>query len=598
MDWIICFCLAMGFLALAAVIATVFYFKKSKRGRIITSFHVVFGGVFVSTFTAFIPIYSSLVPDSASKGWNVFLFSLHNTLQCFTLDSDRASILGGIACPEVGLAAAYSIFLSLVYVIAPVLTFTFLISFFKNISAVFRYWIRFPFKKVYIFSELNERSLALASDLKKNHRFAVIVFTDVFEENDEVSYELVEQAKDLRAICFKKDILAVNFKAHSSAASIIFFVMGSDETENISQSMKLIDTYKDRANTRLFVFSSRVESELLLTKKDKGLMKVRRVNEVRSLVNRLLYEKGSDLFKNAAELPGGDKKISAVIVGLGGHGTEMLKSLSWFCQMDGYHVSIDAFERDPLAESRFTALAPELMSEKYNGKIIPGEAEYTIRIHSGIDVASEQFAEEIQKITDATYVFVSLGSDEMNIKTAIDLRKLFERMKIKPTIHAVVSGTDEKESLAGITNYRGQEYNISFIGDIKQSYSEAVILNSKLEEDALNRHKKWGKENEFWDYEYNYNSSVASAIHLKARIECGVAGADKAEEDLTKEERDSIEVIEHRRWNAYMRSEGYVYSGSPDKASRNDLAKMHHDLVDYSSLTDDEKRKDSKVGTK
>ena len=47
-----------------------------------------------------------------------------------------------------------------------------------------------------------------------------------------------------------------------------------------------------------------------------------------------------------------------------------------------------------------------------------------------------------------------------------------------------------------------------------------------------------------------------------------------------------------------MRAEGYVYSGSKDKKSRNDLAKMHHDLVDYSALSEEDKRKDSSVGTK
>ena len=73
--------------------------------------------------------------------------------------------------------------------------------------------------------------------------------------------------------------------------------------------------------------------------------------------------------------------------------------------------------------------------------------------------------------------------------------------------------------------------------------------------------------------------------------------AAKAEADLAEAERDIIEVLEHRRWNAYMRSEGYVFSGSTDKSSRNDLAKMHNDLVDFSSLTEEEKRKDSAVGT-
>ena len=194
-------------------------------------------------------------------------------------------------------------------------------------------------------------------------------------------------------------------------------------------------------------------------------------------------------------------------------------------------------------------------------------------------------------------MFVALGSDEMNIRAAVDLRMLFERMKIKPAIQAVIYSTDEKEALKGITNYRKQAYDVEFIGDRNTSYSEKVIMSSELEEDALQRHLKWGNEEEFWQYEYNYNSSVASAIHMKARIACGIPGAAKKDEDLTDEERKIVETLEHRRWNAYMRSEGYIYSGSSEKSSRNDLAKMHHDLVDYSSLAEEEKRKDSKIGT-
>ena len=90
---------------------------------------------------------------------------------------------------------------------------------------------------------------------------------------------------------------------------------------------------------------------------------------------------------------------------------------------------------------------------------------------------------------------------------------------------------------------------------------------------------------------------MASAIHMKARVLCGIPGADKEESELTIEERDIIEPLEHRRWNAYMRSEGYVYSGSPEKSSRNDLAKKHHNLVYFDSLTEEDKRKDSSVGT-
>ena len=52
------------------------------------------------------------------------------------------------------------------------------------------------------------------------------------------------------------------------------------------------------------------------------------------------------------------------------------------------------------------------------------------------------------------------------------------------------------------------------------------------------------------------------------------------------------------RWNVYMRSEGYVYSGSDEASSRNDLGKMHHNLVVFERLSDEDKRKDSRVGIK
>lgn len=597
MGWMTGLVISVLVLLVAIVIAILLGTGKYKRGRICTPFNVFFGGMFVSVFICMLPIYHGILSNDSYNILKTIMFSLHNTFQVFTIDADRDLILGGITSSREWISAIYSAYLSVAFVVAPILTFGFLISFFKNLSAYLKYVLHF-FNDVYIFSELNEKSLALGADIKCNHRRAKLVYTDVFENNDEMSYELIERARELNAICFKKDILAINFRLHYSKSHITFFTIGENETENIEQSLRLIDVFRDRNNTSLFAFSTRIESELLLTKADKGKMKVRRVNEVRSLINRILFEEGYKIFDHAVPVSDQEKKISAVIIGMGQHGTEMLKALTWFCQMDGYQVQIDAFDVDQLAADRFEAAAPELMSDQYNGVSVPGEAEYTIHIHSGYDVTTKSFANEISKLTNATYVLVSLGTDEMNIRTAVEIRMLFERIGIKPVIQTIVYSSDEKNALTGITNYRGQPYDIDFIGDIKSSYSEAVIINSELEADALKRHLKWGQEDEFWQYEYNYKSSIASAIHMKARMVCGIPGALKSEEELTTEERDIIEVLEHRRWNAYMRSEGYVYSGSHDKSSRNDLGKMHHDLVDFSSLDEDEKRKDSRVGTK
>jgi hypothetical protein len=545
----------------------------------------------------FYPIHYVLEESSGYGVCRAILLSIFNSIQIFAGGCEFAVIREGLElCPS-GINIIYQIWAAILLVLAPIFTFGFVLSLFKNLSANVKYVASF-FNDVYIFSELNEKSLVLAKDIKFNNKDSVIVFTDVFEANEESSFELIEESKKLRAICFKNDVLAVNFNKHSSKRAISFFTIGANETENLNQALKLLEKFKNRENTNLYVFSTNVESELLLSSTEHSAVKVRRVNEVRSLINRILYEKGNIIFDSARDNGSGAKDISAIVIGMGRHGTEMVKALSWYGQMDGYNLEINAFDKDSLAKEKFMALAPELMSEDYNGVTVEGEAQYKIDIHSGLDVDTVSFAKEISKINNATYVLVALGNDEVNIKTAVNLRMYFERMKIHPVIQAIVYNSQQKRALSGVKNFKGQEYDIDFIGDMESSYVVDVIIDSELEEDALKRHLKWGEEKDFWNYEYNYRSSVASAIHMKARIECKIPGADKNTDELTQKEKHIIEVLEHKRWNAYMRAEGYVFSGSTDKSSRNDLAKMHHDLVDFSSLTEEEKRKDSRVGTK
>ena len=560
-------------------------------------FNALFAGVFVAAIIMFYPVHYALEEATAWGIWRAILLSIFNAMQIFAGGCEFSIVREGLTlCPE-GLDMLYQIWAATLFVLAPVFTFGFVLSLFKNLSANAKY-IASYFKDVYVFSELNERSLVLANDIKAQNKKAVIVFTDVFEENEESTFELIEEAKKLRAICFKNDILVVNFKRHSDQKTISFFAIGINETENLNQALKLVERYKERENTNLYVFSTNVGSELLLSSTDQSAVKVRRINEVQSLVNRVLYERGEIIFDSARENDEGAKDISAVVIGMGRHGTEMVKALTWFGQMDGYNLEINAFDKDPLAKEKFVALAPELMSDDYNGVYVDGEAHYKIQIHSGFDVETISFAEEISKIKNATYVLVALGDDEANIKAAVNLRMYFERIKIHPVIQAIVYNSQQKRALEDVKNFKGQGYDIDFIGDRESIYVVDVIIDSELEEDALQRHLKWGEEADFWNYEYNYRSSTASAIHMKARVKCGIPGAEKTTEELTPEEKNIIEVLEHKRWNAYMRAEGYVFSGSTDKSSRNDLAKMHHDLVDFSSLTEEEKRKDSNVGAK
>lgn len=580
------FIISAAIFVFGACRALLLFIADKRCKRFLNSVNVFAVFVFCSAAAMFVPIYGQMFPLDFMGCVKIALLSIHNAIRLFIVDGEFTVITDYFKGDTSFGATAFSTFAAGLFVLAPIMTFGVVLSFFRNISAYWHYFTGF-FSDAYIFSELNDKSLTLAESIQKGKRPGLIVFTDVFTGNDEETYEMMERARALDAICFKKDILNIKFKRHSKRASISFFAIGEDESENIEQSLRLISDYRERKNTNLYVFASRADSDILLSSSDKGAIRVRRINEVRSLINRLLYDDGINIFKTAEDDGTGEKLISAVVIGLSPSGACMVKTLAWFCQMDGYRIEIDAFDKDADACDKFSATCPELMSERFNGVDVPGEARYKIRIHSGVDPDTFTFAEELSRIDRATYVFVALGSDEDNIRVSTYVRMLYERLGRRPMIQAIIRNSAVKDALTGIKNYRGQEYDIDFIGDLATSYSEDVIIDCELEEDALRRHMRWGDEDDFWKHEYNYRSSVASAMHKKAKILCGMPGIEKEIKDRTETELVGLRVLEHKRWNAYMRSEGYVFA-----PTRNDMAKTHPCLVPFDELPEKEKVKD------
>lgn len=579
------------------VFAVVKHKMKYKPGRVLDPLKILFIGVILTAVILFLPIYNNIF--KANPNCNPFhtaLIAVHNMIRLFVVDGDFNTVTDNLPKDADWVTMGYTCLFAVLFVLAPILTFGFVMSFFKNASAYIRYW-KSANSDVYIFSRLTEKSIVLAENLHKKPKGRTFVFTDVVEDEESLDYDLVERAKSIRAICFKKDVIGINFAFHRKKRAINFFAIGENETENVNHALKLINKMGSRENTNLYVFSSQVEAEMLLSRayNDYGgsqKIKVRRINHVQSLIIRNLYENGYEkIFQSAYDDGTGLKKINAIVLGMGQHGTEMTKALSWFCQMDGYLAEINAVDLSETAEEKFTSLCPELM--EFSGKLdIEGEAKYTIHIHSGMDVTTVSFDKLIASLPNATYVFVALGNDEKNISTAVKLRMIFERQGCKPVIQAIVYNSDKKEALKDVENYNGGKYNIEFIGDINSTYSEEVILGSDIEMEALRRHMQWGEEQKFWQYNYNYKSSVASAIHKAMKIKCAIAGIEKLPADRTEKELWAIRVLEHCRWNAYMRSEGYIYSGSTEKSSRNDLAKKHHCLVPFGELPLKEQEKD------
>ena len=538
--------------------------------------------VFAAIAVLFMPIYGRTFDAEpiVMRIFKTILISTHQAIRLFVVDSDFEIIENISGTIDARLYEFYSSYAALLYVIAPIMSFGVVLSFFKNVSS-YRRLLQNYNKNIYVFSELNERSLMLAESLDRNQ--SAIIFTNVSDQNT-----LAGNAEQMGAICFKRDINTMNFRFHNSKKQIEFFAINDKEEQNIWNGLKLIEDYKKTPNSWLYVFSGNPESEVLLSNTVTQYMKVRRINEVKSQIYLVLKNYGKYLFTNAKNIDDDRKVISVVIVGMGRYGFEMLKSLTWFCQMLGYKLIITAIDKRGDIKTKLMSQCPELVDNEHNNNFTDnGEAQYSINIIQNVDLENGEFITELKKIKQITYVFLDVGEDEKNIRSAIYVRSICEKLGFSPEIQAMVRNSEQTETLDGITNYSGQAYNIEFIGNLKQLYSRGEIIDSDLEKEALSRHLKWGIEEDFWKYEYNYSSSIASALHKRMKIFCNVPGINKPPSERTQNEKLNLRILEHRRWNAYMRSEGYTYG-----KEKNNLAKAHPCLVTFCKLNEKEQLKD------
>ncbi|MDR1511898.1 MAG: hypothetical protein LBS56_00220, partial [Propionibacteriaceae bacterium] len=538
--------------------------RVSRRGRVATPFRVFVGAVAAAIYVLMLPVVRGGTAADV-RGWeNDAVATLYATWQVFAANADMAGALDGFRDATDLLSRAEALYTVVLFAVAPVMGVAFVLTFFQAFSAHIRYWLRRR-HEVDIFSELNDRSIALARSLKKERPKAVIVFTDVIQANNEPSVELIGRARQLGAICFKGDILSLPLQRHSPSARMRFFVMGSQEEENVWHAASIMEDrrYRDRRKTDLYLFSDTAEGKLALRYRNCQIH-VRRVDPARSLVYHWLWQgegdkpAGLDLFRRAVPDEDG-KSVNAAVVGLGGHGLEMVKALSWYCQMDGpddvaYRLRLDAFDQDPAAAGTFARDYPGLASQDHDGPSPrPGrpreDALHAIRVHGGVDARTPDLMRglvEADERHELSFVFISLGDDGLNLQVATDIRREFARRGRAPDILAV--SRNSRAVLGGLAradeeveaNLRKRNRSldslprIRVIGDVEDVYSYDCVVRSEVELNGLVCHLKWATDvrttpqyvKQFWSDEYHYRSSICVPIHWRARRALGVPGAD------------------------------------------------------------------------
>lgn len=511
--------------------------RVHKRGagtkRVLSAMHLYTIGVFVSVLLVFIPIYYT--DYDFGDSWILLrplLIAAHNSLRVFILDGDFDIIVKALEGENDFLRIAFSLHTAFLYVIAPVLTFSNVLSLFQNVQGEIRYkWHRN--KKYYILSELNEKSIALATSIYKKQKKAIVIFTDVFEQNEEKDYELLLKAQDIRAICLKKDIAHLDLLSHKGAVEI--FLIGKDESENISQAVRItneLNKSNSKYNVKVFVFSSKPSASYIIdsirydnllehaSMHDYGedCFKLRRIDERQQLIWNTLPK--MRLFELAQA---NNKTLSVMIVGFGSYGMELFKALVWYCQFEGYKLEINILDKQSgYVKPLIQRSCPELVTKKFQETI--GEAQYDIEILDGVDVLTSdmddllrdggKWGEAIaQRLKKTNLAFVSLGDDDTNIEVSIYLRSLFDRIKgVKAEenigwkdevvdIYSVVFDDHKSRILYNenakdtgahlLVNHKDIPYHIHFIGGMYSQFDYENIYDGELEQRAYGHHRNW-----------------------------------------------------------------------------------------------------------
>ena len=517
------------------------YKDGRKAKRVLSPIHVYTIGVFCSVMSIFIPIYYTCYNFGDNCTYiRPILLAFHNTLRIFILDADFDIVVTSLKGQNVILRVCFSAYSAFLYVIAPFLTFGNVLSLFKNIKGEIRYkWHKR--KKHYIMSELNEKSIALARSIYNKQKDIVIVFADVFEQNQEYDYELLTQAYDINAICLKKDVSHIDF--FNKKCDVEVFLIGNDESENVSQAVKItteLNKKNSKYNVKVFVFSTKPSAAYIIDSiKYDNLLKhasehgygedcfrLRRIDERHQLIWNTVPK--MELFNLAAR---NDNTLPVLIVGFGSYGIELFKTLVWYCQFEGYKLQISIVDKrgkntedKNCIESVINRESPELL--KKNGSVPGSDDQYDIKIFPGVDVLTADLdelflfegtdsekASMVNRLKATNLAFVSLGDDDINIEVSIRLRSLFDRIgEIKANkdfdwkdenveIYSVVYDdqkssilyneyvTDSKSHL--LLNHKDVPYHIHFIGGMSAQFDYNNIYDAELEKCAYEHHRGW-----------------------------------------------------------------------------------------------------------
>lgn len=585
MIWKICFVLAIIFV-LAGLAG---FMVQRRKGK--SEVRYLGAGVFLGCISICFPV----MYISESAGF-AFAMSVSQSIRMFVVDTGVADILEMLTEERLGsLLIPYKTAVSLLYLLAPVFTLSVVLRYFSNSFERFRLFVRGG-QDLYVFSDLNCRSLEIAAELRamsaaKGDK-AGIIFCES-NDKDDLNTQLEANARELNAVFVAGEMLRLRLA--NRKRNIAYFHISDNDEKNIDHTLQMIDNMTGHSqwlksgrlkqrNTAIYCYAAAEEAEILLDAKNKENLRVVLMNEIRDAVYEQLYRYPLYTGISAPE-KNMRTKVSVLIVGGGRTGVEFLKAAVWCGQMKDYYPDIHLIDvKGNLIRKKLKEECPELFEER---------AGYQIDIHKA-NIFSEVTERYLDSIPDINYCVVCLGDDEDNIRAALWLKRYFYKKSSQrqPVVSMHIKSSKKRAALWNLyENTRTKKriyYDIVPFGSRKMYFGDQSDSAFIMEYLGLGVHAHYWRLNSgssadermyaiqnFYEKQSNRCSSIANGLHISYKLwelGLGILRVPRDESsriifdkyispvDFKEETKGKLQPfynLEHDRWMAYVRTEGW-----------------------------------------
>lgn len=558
MIWIIC-----AVLAILALGLSVGVFLTRRSGSLDMLYILI--GLFAATFLVYFPVF--MVSYGLLSGC---IGNLIHVLRVVTIDADFLEFYEAIkvGCNSRVLFTCYVVLMGIVHVLMPAVSAVSAVTvLFRCFSSVQLAFATSRKKPMFVFSEMNERSLLLAKSLKNIK--CDIVFAG--SEKDAISTEAID---GLRVIFQDESISELKLRSKRNK-EVHLFCISENEDLSLTHCLQLVERLTklptpEQSHFHIYHFTKEEDFSAYIDSADKGALDVQCVNEYEMLIYKLLDQ--YPLYRHASN------QIHVLLWGLRPINAIALRAIAWCGQLTGFETRISVVGCQ-------LGGAKERLREKAPGLFDP---RYRIAFY---DCGSDQECMQTirEKCRDASYVIVAESGDNRTMERGMALRRLFyiedEKFENCPPIFCYIREPVKTQIVSQLATAesnvkRKMSYDLIPFGSLADVYTYAKLVDSDLEKLAKNVHLTY--EEIFSDgpidvedalrryniFEVNKRSNRANALHIRYKL--NLLGLDYTDDPqaepvqmqayYTEEKMEQLARAEHDRWMAFLESEGWLPS--------------------------------------